>query len=122
VSHVRTAPTMPSQSRWRAAALEANSHSEPLGQIPGWLPEITAYLISGAAEMGSQPSRERLQALEQGTTERTFRLIEAMLRLGATRHCPCYDPDAIIERVEPVLALCKAFDAARRQPIEEKDP
>jgi hypothetical protein len=110
----------PTQARWRTAELAANAHSEPLGQLLEWLPDIAAFLMSGAADLPADPAPGRMQAFERGATERTFRLIEAMLRMGVTPRCPCYDPGAIIDRVDAILALSKAIDAAIGKQAEEE--
>jgi hypothetical protein len=99
-------------------------HSELVRAVADWLPETIAFLISETAPARGRDAGEALRAAERGLADRTFRLIEAVLRLGVTEAAPCYDPAAISGRVEPVLALLDVLRTARsaRRPASAGRP
>lgn len=98
----------------------AGVHSALVTHVLRWLPETTAFAlagISGAEGTGTAAATETLKSLEAGLADRVFALTEETLRMGVTSRNPCYDPDTINQRIEPVLELSdvlKSSTAARR--------
>ena len=81
-----------------------------------WLPETLAFLIATVpqeTQRNGQDLAAGLDELEEGLTNRAFTLIDAILRLGVTGRDPCYDPNAIGSRIEPILELAHFVDLAR---------
>ncbi|HYD41905.1 MAG TPA: hypothetical protein VEB43_13840 [Anaeromyxobacter sp.] len=100
----------------RTAEHAAGLHSELVRAVADWLPDTIAFLLSETAPAGGGRGKdpgEALRATERGLADRTFRLVEAVLRLGVTEAAPCYDPAAISARVDPVLALLDVLRTAR---------
>jgi len=110
---------VPAITRTREQQMEHRLHSELLIRVMEWLPEVTAFIIAGAGSMEASGDRQALEALEQGTADRVFRLIESVLQMGVTEGCPCYDRSLIAERIGPVLDLTQAILAVRKARIEE---
>jgi hypothetical protein len=80
--------------------------SELVRVIGEWLPEAMAFLLSEASRLAAEEdSRALLVSLEHGLAERVFSLFETVLRMGVTRQCPCYDGDAVAQRLGPILEL-----------------
>lgn len=107
--------------RLREAEASQGVHSELLVQTASWLPDIMAYLMVRASEIGLETIGEtigetggeaggtdveaKLKRLENGVADRVFALIQQVLRLGVTSRNPCYDSTAITSRVEPIIEL-----------------
>lgn len=97
----------------RSAELESATHSELVTRTLDWLPDMVAYILSSQpANNAYAVSTEELAQIEKGIAERIFRLMESVLQMGVTRQCPCYDKDAIITRVSPVLELARVVQTA----------
>jgi hypothetical protein len=95
----------PVVTRVRQVELAEKTHSELLTRTFEWLPEMVAYILAAPpAETASWPV-EQLAEYEQGLAERLFRLVTALLQLGVTPGCPCYNPDAVARHLAPVLDL-----------------
>ena len=69
------------------------------------VPELAGLLAAGPAAVKSGREAGAFEALEDRVAERAFALLESLLRLGVTRTAPCYTPDAIARRIDPVLEL-----------------
>lgn len=107
----------PALHRWRTAENASRKHSELVRLMAEWLPEALAYLIASVPPETRRNGEELtagLKELEEGLTSRAFTLIDAILRLGVTGRDPCYDPNAINSRVDPVLELAEFIDLARK--------
>lgn len=94
--------------RLRNAETGQGLHSELLVQTVSWLPDIMAYLMVRASEIGADGETDvepKLKRLENGVADRVFALIQQVLRLGVTSRNPCYDSAAISSRVEPIIEL-----------------
>jgi hypothetical protein len=88
-------------------------HSEPVGQFAEWLPETLAFFLTTFPDDGEENDLEQIEALERGVTDRVFRLIQAMMRLGVTRECQAYDPGVVTKRLGPVLELAELIRIGR---------
>ncbi len=88
-------------------------HSEVVSKLVEWLPETLAFLLTSLHDVGSTEERERLEEFERGVADRTFRLLESVLRLGVTAECRGYDPRVIATRIEPVLELVEVIRSRR---------
>lgn len=90
----------------RTAEHEAGVHSELVGRVVEWLPECLAFLIAAA---GARDSLDRgaLDEIEQGLADRVMVLMQSVLQMAVTPKCPCYNPQIIKERIQPVLDLAE---------------
>ena len=97
--------------RLRAAEHEAGMHSELMVQFLNWLPEVSAFLH---AELGAEKavSEQQLQTLEQGIADRMTGLLEACLRLAVTPKEPCYSPNCVRERTQPIIELSALIESS----------
>ena len=95
----------------RQTELESHEHSELVTRSIEWLPDTLAFIVSAAPQRAGDKSVEKLKSLESGLADRVFRLIESVLQMGITRRCPCYDTDAINQRVEPILELAQVIES-----------
>ena len=96
-------------------------HSELVGLIHEWLPEMAAMLMTFVDDQAApasgdrsakQPQQEQLAELERRVADRLFALMESTLRLGVTRQCRCYDAEVVAKRLGPVLELAQLINAA----------
>ncbi len=100
---------------------ETNLHSELVIQFLNWLPEIAAYL---RAELGSdveKDAKDRLVALENGLADRIISLFEGNMRLAVTPVEPCYSPECIKSRINPILELLKIINTLKSRVGKELD-
>lgn len=104
----------PTLTEVRRCELRLGRHSELVVRVLDGLPELLAFAVSshGGLAAGSAGEAE-LQAFEQGLADRFFRLAEALLQLGVTRRTPCYQPEVLMEHLEPILDLARAIERAR---------
>lgn len=93
----------------RQAELSTGRHSEMMTRLVDWLPDMVAYLMSTMNRADNDIDEEGLKHLEQGATDRVFRLIESVMQMGVTERCPCYDPSAVASRIKPVLELAEVI-------------
>jgi len=96
-------------------------HSEPVSQLAEWLPETLAFFLTTFPDDGEHNDLEQIEALEQGVTQRIFRLIQATLRLAVTRECEAYDPLVISRRIEPTLEIAELIRNNQRPPSPQKE-
>ncbi len=90
----------------RKKEVENQVHSEVITRLAEWLPDALAFLISSISQTKNKDDQQMLLHLEQGLVERAIRLMESFLQMGVTSCCPCYKPDAIQQRITPILDLC----------------
>lgn len=101
----------------RKKEVENQVHSEIITRIMEWMPDALAFLISLKFQTQTKDDLQMLLHLEQGIVERLFRLMESFLQLAITSRCPCYQPDAIHQRIAPVLDL---FDIISSRQQDQK--
>ena len=104
----------PLVTRVRQAELEQKVHSDLLTRTFEWLPEMVAYLLAAPPAQGDQWSADQLAEYEQGLADRLFRLTTALLQLGVTPQCPCYNADAIARRIPAVIDLADVIAKQKR--------
>lgn len=83
-------------------------HSEIVTRILDWLPDTMAFIMA-SANTTKDNNEDILTDLENGIADRVFRLMESILQMSVTQHCPCYNDKAIQERVEPILDLIRVI-------------
>lgn len=103
----------------RHAELENNVHSELITRCVEWLPDTIAYTVSSVHEFENAGSRDQLENTESGVSDRVFRLMESVMQMGITRRCPCYDEDAISNRIHPILELSNVIMATSKSKRKE---
>lgn len=99
----------PIGSELRELELQQNIHSELITRILEWLPDMMAFVIASETRQDKSEAKERLEQIEEGVADRVFRLIESVLQLGVTQRSPCYKPNTISNRVDPVLDLARVI-------------
>ena len=77
----------------KATELEAKHHSELVNMFNDWITESFAYVASASNEM--EEGKLGLEQLEDGISERVFRLFEVVARMGVTSNAPCYDKEIV---------------------------
>ena len=96
-------------------------HSELVTRTLDWLPDTMAFIVAAVNSEENEPGVDVLKALEDGIADRVFRLMESVLQMGVTQRCPCYNRQAIQERVGPILDLTRVIGMAHQQDEEKKD-
>lgn len=89
----------------RELELEHQLHSELLSRLTEWLPDMMAFLTATGAELQQTRNAEGLKYLEEGITDRSFRLIQSILQMGITDTCSCYQTDAVSKRMAAIVNL-----------------
>ena len=87
-------------------------HSELLARTLEWLPDMMAFAMASLNSEDHASGADTLQALEDGVADRVFRLMESILPMGITRRGPCYNEQAIQERLSPILDLTRVIEMA----------
>ena len=93
----------------REIEMDHQIHSEMVSRTIEWLPDMMAFVTSKGAELQQNGNVESINSLEDGITDRCFRLIQSILQLGVTETCPCYEPNAVAKRMPPVVSLLKVI-------------
>ena len=100
----------PGLSQVRSAEQELDMHSQLFTHVCDWLPDAVGLLVDLTQKDAEEGlDTPQLIKLEKQMTDRVFRLIEQIFRLGITEHSPCYDPDIIANRIQPSLDLAKVI-------------
>ncbi len=76
--------------------------SELIARVLSWLPDTTAFVLSGAC---ADSSREGLKRFEQGLGERSLGLVDSILQLAKAGFPGCYAPDALAARAQSALNM-----------------
>jgi len=92
-------------------------HSELVRFMGEWLPEALAWMLTsegldeGEGARDGRPDLERaeLERLERGLLDRSFSLLETILRYGVTEQAPCYNLGAVSSRLGPALELAQVI-------------
>lgn len=101
------------QHRLREQERQQAKHSELLFQSFDWLADLAAFVLSGTDQESASDDEITLEEFEEGVTERLFRMMDQLLRLGVTPHSPCYDPEIINRHLPKVLSLAKIIEQTR---------
>ncbi len=56
-----------------------------------------------------------LEQYEKGLANRMFSLFESLMQMGVGTKRPCYDPEILVEKIEPILALAKIITTMNKQ-------
>ena len=83
-------------------------HSELVNVFNEWVTECFAYVASAKYEI--QEDQIKLKQLEEGISERVFRLFEAVARMGVTSQEPCYNKKIILTGFLPILELIQIIN------------
>jgi len=95
----------------REIEMEQKIHSEMISRTIEWLPDMMAFVTAKGAELQKSADVDNAKSLEDGVTDRCFRLIQSILQLGVTETCPCYEATAVSKRMPPVVSLLKVIQA-----------
>ncbi len=110
----------PARMQIQSSEMDHEMHSELLSRVMTWLPDIVAYIVAnGGFVRSDDTSAEKLRTMEQGVAERAFRLMESLLQMGVTKRSPCYDPDVILKRVDPIIDLASVISTIQTQRQEK---
>mgnify|MGYP003384222147 CR=1 FL=1 len=90
-------------------------HSELVIRILEWLPDMMAFAMASVNTEHQASGADVLQELEEGVADRVFRLMEFILPMGITRRGPCYNEQAIQERLDPILDLTRVMEMASQR-------
>jgi hypothetical protein len=105
--------TEPARRHLRKFENERKIHSEFVGKLYDWLPEILATLIVFRA--GDENDLDNARAFESDLAEKVIVLVEAVLHLGITRQARAYDPMLMTERLDGALELTDIVARMRAQ-------
>lgn len=105
----------PTSRQLRAEELVSRQRSELIADTLYWLPDLVAYLMAGPDSL-DEVDADRLTSFEAGLADKTFRFIEAVLRLGVTDKAPCYDPSVISKGLTGTLELVELIRSRQRAP------
>lgn len=113
----------PARQRLRDAEHRLRVHSDLVAAVEDWLPEALATAMTGPLHSGAPDDEDKteLLELERELADRVFALLEAVLRLGVTRQCRCYDPAAIAHRLQPIMELARVIERMRDDEEQRQD-
>lgn len=95
----------PVDAQIRELEMQHHIHSELITRILEWLPDVMAFIVSSESGLDKTSEKQQLEHIEEGIADRIFRLIESVMQMGVTQRCACYNTNAILSRLEPVLDL-----------------
>lgn len=84
----------------RDAEVREQVRSELIARVLAWLPETSAFVLSGACADGT---REGLKRFEQGLGERSLGLVDSVLQLAQAGFPGCYAPKVLAARAQSAL-------------------
>ncbi len=87
-------------------------HSELVARVLEWLPDTMAFVMASVNPEDQVSGVDMLKDLEEGVANRVFRLMESVLPMGITRRGPCYNEQAIQQRLNPILDLTRVMEMA----------
>ena len=99
----------PTLERIQSAENTERIHSELVHTVAEGLPDLMAFLLTAMADV--EEDRRGLEDMEIQLADRTFRLMENVLRLGVTQTVRGYDPSVVADRLGPILEIA---DVIRR--------
>jgi len=97
----------------KASEMEQKQHSELVNIFNDWITESYAYIVSAKNEIDE--GNICLSQLEEGISERVFRLFEVVGRLGVTSKAPCYDKNIITKGFLSILELNQLVNQRREK-------
>lgn len=99
----------PFGSAIRELELTHEIHSELITRVLEWLPDMMAFVIVSETRIHKSTDQEQMKHIEEGIADRVFRLVESVMQLGVTQRSPCYKPNTISNRLDPVLDLARVI-------------
>lgn len=105
----------PTVRRVRALENAERIHSDLVIRVLEWLPDVLAQVNSAIAD---NADAKALAEMEADLADRVFRLFEAIMQMGVTSRCPCYDSGAVANRLEPILDYAQIILNARNNKKE----
>lgn len=87
---------------------EQHTHSEFLAFFTDWLGEAYAFLSAAPHEI--KAGELKLTELEAGLSDRSFRLMDQIARMGVTSKAPCYDKELISNGFAPLYELTELIN------------
>ena len=87
------------------------THSEAVGAIIAWAPQVMATILS-ARDFG-EDDVARAREVEDALVQSCFRLLVALLRLGVTPAAECYTPDVVEKHLPRIIELVQLITANR---------
>lgn len=91
-------------------------YSEVVRIAAEWLPDLLAHFL---IEAKSVQNKQGLAKLEADITDKAFRFIEAILRLGVTEEAPCIDKRAVSKRMTTSIELVKVIQSRLQEQTGE---
>lgn len=85
---------------------EAGVHSEVMARVSQWMPDFYAFFLSTIL-VGNGDITPNLEKIEEGVTSRIFLLFQAILQMGISQQCPCYNPNLISDHLQAVSELAE---------------
>ncbi len=92
----------------KASEMKQKQHSELVNVFNDWIVESFAYVVS--AKYKIYEGKIELKQLEEGISERVFRLFEVVARMGVTSKASCYDKEIITKGFVPILELTQIIN------------
>lgn len=89
----------------REIEMENQIHSELVSRLTEWLPDMMAFTTAMGSELHQSRNVEDLKKIEEGITDRSFRLFQSILQMGITESCPCYQTNAVSKRMAEIVNL-----------------
>jgi len=104
----------PSKQRLAGAEHQLGVHSELVAAVAEAIPTLMAAVMQRTDRSGDNDAdRDHLRNVENALADSVFNLIESVLRLGVTRQCRAYDPQAVSRRLDPVIEIAQVIQATR---------
>ena len=88
----------------RDAEVREGVRSELVARVFGWLPDATAFVLSGA---DADLDRAGLARFERALGERTLGLVDSVLQLAHAGFPGCYAPAELFDRASAALATVR---------------
>lgn len=107
--------SLPISEAIRKHEFDHHIHSELIIRFFEWLPDMVAFAISSVPEENRENIKSELELYEKGLANRMFGLFESLMQMGVGTKNPCYDPEILFEKIEPVLALAKIITTINKQ-------
>lgn len=88
----------------RQAEVRSQQRSELSARVLAWLPDMTAFALSGMAMQPAEDELARLHRFERGLGERALALADSVLQLAQAGFPGCHAPDELARRARSAVA------------------
>ena len=102
----------PVSLKLREVQNQEKKHSELIHIVLEWLPNLMAYLLTAGKVANDGKS---ITILESELSDKIFRLIESILRLGVTEESPCIDKAVISNRMRTIIDLVEVIQGRQKR-------